>query len=64
VEDELTTTPNIPANWMTDERIYPPQADRRFSVNADFHGGKLTPFSETESSAFPGNPRVSESSLG
>jgi hypothetical protein len=32
VEDELTTTPNIPANWMTDDRIYPPQSDRRFSV--------------------------------
>jgi len=32
VEDELTTTPNIPANWMIDGRIYPPQADRRYRV--------------------------------
>jgi hypothetical protein len=32
VEDELTTTPNIPANWMADGRIYPPQPDRRFAV--------------------------------
>jgi hypothetical protein len=33
VEDELTSTPNIPANYMTDGRIYPPQADRRYPVN-------------------------------
>jgi len=32
VEDELTTTPNDPASWTTDGRIYPPLADRRFSV--------------------------------
>jgi hypothetical protein len=32
VEDELTTTPNDPDHWMTDGRIYPPQADKRRSV--------------------------------
>jgi hypothetical protein len=32
VEDELTTAPNVPANWMTDGRIYPPQADKQRAV--------------------------------
>jgi hypothetical protein len=32
VEDEMTTTPNDPANWMTDARIYPPLMDRRFDI--------------------------------
>jgi hypothetical protein len=30
VEDQMTTTPNIPANWMTDGRIYPPQMDQSY----------------------------------
>jgi hypothetical protein len=29
VEDEMTTTPNIPANHATDGRIYPPQNDNQ-----------------------------------
>lgn len=32
VEDELTTTPNVPADYLTDGRIYPPQSDRRYRV--------------------------------
>jgi hypothetical protein len=32
VEDEMTTTPNVPADYLTDGRIYPPQADRRYRV--------------------------------
>jgi hypothetical protein len=32
VEDELTSTPNDPANWRTDGRIYPPQLDSQVSV--------------------------------
>jgi hypothetical protein len=32
VEDEMTSTPNDPANWMSDGRIYPPFMDRCFAV--------------------------------
>lgn len=30
VVDEMTTAPNIPTNWMTDGRIYPPQMDQSY----------------------------------
>ncbi len=32
VEDEWTDTPNEPANYKVDGRIYPPQADRCYPV--------------------------------
>jgi hypothetical protein len=32
VEDELTTTPNDPSNYVTDGRLYPPLADHRYRV--------------------------------
>ena len=33
VEDEMTSTPNDPANWRTDGRLYPPQLDREMSID-------------------------------
>lgn len=32
VEDEMSGTPNNPANWQVDGRMYPPQEDRRIAV--------------------------------
>ncbi len=32
VEDDMTSIPNDPANWMTDGRMYPPQLDNVRSV--------------------------------
>lgn len=37
VEDELTGTPNDPANWRYDERIYPPQRDSMHAVQEHPH---------------------------
>lgn len=33
VEDELSGLPNSPDQWMTSERLFPPQSDRMSSVS-------------------------------